>query len=140
MWKMETRKHSVRYESINKVEVYDKPTLVRDDGVSLTLKGGGRENTRYFIYSDEDRSFEFTASRYAPDLSDEWRVLLGGALNQLATDKTPSFTEAHAIAHNIRDGLLAWGWYENSEQTTARTVKFLMKGWRHWSPALGWGE
>jgi hypothetical protein len=111
------------------------------------LVGGGRENQQYFMYADRERSFRFVASRAlsevpgnTDDLSDEWQVLLDAGLNQLDTNKTPTFLEAREIADNIKDGLLAWGWYEGSERTSARSVKFLMKTWHRWSPALGWED
>jgi hypothetical protein len=133
---METRKH----ESFDKEKWYDRPTLVREDGVSLMLVGQGRERQLHFIYADKDRNFRFTANRHEDSLTDEWRVVLDAGLNRLPPEKTPSFEEVRTIAGNIRDGLLAWGWYENTEQTTAKTVSFFIKTWRHWSPALGWGD
>jgi hypothetical protein len=133
---METRKH----ESYDKEEWYDCPTLVREDSVSLILVGQGRERQLRFIYADKHRNFQFTASRYEDSLTDEWRVLLDAGLNRLPPEKTPTFEDVREIADNIRDCLLAWGWYENTERTTAKTVGFKIRTWRHWSPALGWGE
>jgi hypothetical protein len=144
MWKSETRKHRIKYESLGKEEWIDSPALVREDGVSLMLIGQGREKQLDFIYSEGEESFRFTATRYFDEgqaLTETWTVLLGSGFNGLENriGTSISFARARQIADNIRDGLLAWRWY-GTDKPPAKKVRFRVKSWRHWSPALGWGE
>ena len=147
MWKLETRKRHVKIESIGREWWVDKPTLVSDDGVTVMAAGGGPAHLLQFIYTDRDVTFEFLATRFSGESkepTDTWTVLLGPALNNLEKVQKKSITpdRAREIADKIADGMLAWPipLHVYREKVPAKAVKFEVKSWQQWSPALGWGE
>ena len=147
MWKLETRKHRIRIESIGKEWWRDKPTIVRDDGVSIMAAAGGPAHLLEFIYTDKDVSFTFLATRFVQESrepTDTWTVLLDGGLNSLENMQRKIVTpeKAREIADTITQGMLAWpiSLHAELEKIPASAVRFLMKTWLHWEPTLGWGE
>src|SRR5262249_35220953 len=140
IFKVETRNVLVKALPSDESGIWvEKTSLVREDGVCLEKIGDGRDGECYFRYSDQDVSFELIAYDFDNDRrsTDTWVVSLGGALKQYSPSEhgPVDLAKAREIARNIEEALKAWPRYPS--EPAIRQVKFLMKFWPLWNPALG---
>jgi hypothetical protein len=141
MFQLRTEKYFVDFGD-GRRDWFDKPVMVREDGVKLMEIGGSRDGQTYFIYTDKDVSLKIVGQRYDTDLNltDTWSVYLDIALQYAPQDQRPklTFEKAREIAANMAAALRAWPPTKLTKDIPIRRVRFLMERWKAWNPA--WGE
>lgn len=140
MFKLETHKELVKASPTEPSGFWvERQSLVREDGVRVDRIGSGREMQSFFLYRDDDVSFEFWARdaywEGGPfEYWDHWEVQLGLALKWLSSPANMPITLAKAkeIARNLEEALMSWPRFPS--QPLIREVRFLMKLWPLWQP------